>query len=188
MKFLIAILVMSVSSCFAHGQSTSLTNTAQVRSDKPKSSAAKTTAPASNHPTVADQNTLSSDFKKKAWRASDALGRVDSMVTKASASANRDLLVEAKKAVDDAKYDASTQLDDVVLHALQMAVTTLDFQMNFSSVLDPYWKRSYDRVSQCKTEVIYYVSPDQLSEIGRQKAQLGTCNKKTSEWDTGITR
>ena len=109
------------------------------------------------------------------------------MASSSSDRTDKDLLIDADKAVDEAKYEATTQLDNTVLRALQMAVISLKYKMQLD-VLDPEWKKNSDRVFQCTTEATYYITPDRLTEMGRQQAQKETCNKETSEWGAGITK
>ena len=96
-------------------------------------------------------------------------------------------MTDASKAVDEAKYEASTSLDKHVLRALQTAALSEELQAAYD-IGDPRWKHASDRYLQCLVEAQSYVTRDQLSKVGIRRAKLATCNKKTDEWDEGITR
>jgi len=151
------------------------------------SQAAKQAKGAAGDPAGA-RGQLTADFKSKAWRAIDAIDRIPFLISVAQMSAtNANLLVDADKAVDEAKYSASTALDKNVLHLLEMAVLSKQDQARYES-FSKEWTRDTHRFTQCVTEARFYVTPDVLSASGIETAQKNTCNKKTDEWDEGITR
>jgi hypothetical protein len=138
--------------------------------------------------TAIAQQKLSQEFKRTAWRALDAIERIDSLIDASRLDATQQsLLVEADKAVDEAKYEATTPLDMEVLHALQMA-SIMKRSQSWRDTLSPGWKQAFDRVQQCIVEVKLQITPGALSDEGKSMARKGTCNKKTDEWNEGITR
>ena len=131
---------------------------------------------------------ISKAFFAQGQRAIDAFKRMSGPYSASHKDASTDqLLIDAKKAVDEAKYVATTPKDRYVLHALQMAVISFEGQLS-EDIGTPEWKRDVHRSLQCETEATYALTPDQLSEKGQADARLGTCNKATDEWDAGITR
>ncbi len=96
------------------------------------------------------------------------------------------LLIDSKKAVDEAKYIAKTARERYVVRVLQMSVLSFEGQLS-QDIGTPEWKASTHRALQCETEAIYVLTPEQLSEKGKADARLQTCNKATDEWDEGIT-
>jgi hypothetical protein len=137
---------------------------------------------------VASPSALSPEFRKKAWRALDALERIDVSLSQGSVDTKVDaLLLEADRASDEAKYEASTAFDLTVLHALQMANISLQTQRGLL-ILNPEWQRARNHTTQCRLEVTYAVHPVELSETGLKLAKLGDCNKQTSEWSAVITK
>lgn len=150
----------------------------------------------------AQKATLNPAFRKEAWRALNAIDRIPPSYSKDSSgelfSNNpsmakqmeekradaKHLILDAEKAVDEAKYDA-TASDKHVLFLLQTALASLELQGNYS-FSDPKFKPFNDRYAQCVFEARYYLEPDQLDEKQLKQAKLKTCDKKTDEWDSGI--
>lgn len=147
----------------------------------------KSTAPSSEGKIDANGR-LSPEFKKQVWRALDAFNRISSVLNRSEMDANSEVLInEASKAIDEAKYLASTSLDNYVLHSLQMALLSRQSQAAYE-IVSPNWTVANHRALQCKLEVTYFITPDQLSEKGTADAKRLTCNEKTAEWSSGITR
>jgi hypothetical protein len=139
--------------------------------------------------TAIAQQELSHEFKKKAWKALDAIQRIDPIIDATRLDATQEnLLVDADKAIDEAKYEATTPLDMKVLHALQMASIMKRSQAHQDSPLNPEFKQDFDRAVQCVDEVELQITPDVLSEEGKRMALKDACNKRTDEWGEGITR
>jgi hypothetical protein len=131
---------------------------------------------------------ISRDFLIQGRRAIDAIQRMSGPYSASHKDSNTDiLLIDSKKATDEAKYVATTPRDKYVLHALEMAVLSFDDQLS-QDIGTPAWKKDVHRALQCETEAIYALTPDQLSDAGKANARLETCNKATDEWDAGITR
>lgn len=95
---------------------------------------ALTAAPSVSAPTPTAQpvNTsiLSTEFREKAVRALDAIDRLPASFNPRDAitSVNQNLVVEADKAVAEAKYKANSELERTVVRSLQMAVSSMKLQ------------------------------------------------------------
>ena len=124
-----------------------------------------------------NEDALSPEFKEKAQRALDAVERVPHTLSKRDMTlVNQNLLVDADKAVAEAKYKATTALDMRVLRTLQTWVIYLKHQAIYN-VLDAKWQPRVERTFQCQLEARLHIGAT-LSEQGRERAKLDTCYEK----------
>ena len=117
----------------------------------------------------------------------DALSRLPlspSLDDKGSAFDQR--LLDAQKAIDEAKYVASANMDKLVLKKLQ-ASEMLDEAMVTLDMLDRRWKQLQTAHWQCVVELNYAFEPDKLTVEGRATAREGTCMAKEQEALKGMT-
>jgi len=134
------------------------------------------------------EDKLSSDFKENAWRAIDAFWRIPRWLSPDTVdTTDKKLLIEADKAVDEAKYKASTPLDKTVFHLLELALISqkhlLDYRM-----LNPLWSQTLGRFLQCDIEAESYIMPDILTEQGMVQAQVHSCTNDAGDWSGNPTR
>lgn len=173
---LFILLFVSSACCQAVSQST----------NKNHNSVAKDSSKVATEKPV--EQSLSPNFKRKAWMAIDAIQRLRLSPLTPSFSkiepgieylVRASLFNDAQKAVDEAKYESSTALDKYVLRALQGAMSSTAQQMIYP-VLDPNWKSASDQYLQCSVEAEVYIEPEVLSDTGFEQARLGTCGKKVN--------
>ncbi len=137
--------------------------------------------------TFAQDKPLSAAFKKEAWKALDAIQRIDFALSKENKDSNKTLIADAEKAVNEAKYAATTSSDKQMLFTLQVSLDSLELQ-GIYDIEDARFKPYFDRHVQCISEALYYFEPDKVTKEGIEKARLKTCNRKTAEWESGWWR
>ena len=133
----------------------------------------------------AQDKPLSAAFKKEAWKALDAIQRIDFALSKENKDSNKALIGDAENAVNEAKYVATTPSDKQMLFTLQMSLDSLELQGMYD-IQDAKFKPYLDRHVQCISEALYYFEPARVTKEGIEKAKLKTCNKKTAEWESGF--
>jgi hypothetical protein len=133
--------------------------------------------------TAAETNAgMSSEFKKKAWKALDAIGRINPIVSKENADeTEQQKILDAQKAVDDAKYEASNADDKHYADVLFWAVSRRADMPNWYTG-DSQWEKDIDRAVQCELEVRVQVTPEDLRPEARDRAAKATC-VKSEVWE-----
>jgi hypothetical protein len=125
----------------------------------------------------APAQTMGPTFKKKAWRALDALGRIDPGLNRDSNDGDqKEKVLDAQKAVDDAKYEVSNEVEQDVLRSLQNSILARADMANWEVGVRP-WLVDSNLAFQCEVEVRVLITPEELSEAGKQAAARKTCNK-----------
>ncbi len=139
-----------------------------------------------NRGTESGPPVLTPSFRKMLWKAQDACDRIDLTLSKDHKTSKQDdLVLEAKKAIDEAKYEAITAVDLKYLHAIQMEASSLELQELYP-LGDDTFEKYHHRVEQCRVEVVLEITPSDLSAKGAAMAALGTCNLETSDWPAGF--
>jgi hypothetical protein len=120
-------------------------------------------------------NEMSVAFREQGRRAFDAIERVPSIGSTENPTAGFELrALDAEKAVDEAKYKASTAKDKTVLDLLGAALYGRTGPEK-RSLLDPDHLKLFKMGLQCETELRAEFEPENLSELGRQTARQKSC-------------
>lgn len=124
---------------------------------------------------------MSKSFHDKGHRAIDALNRLPispSLDDKGPAFDQR--LLDAQKAIDEAKYVASNNVDRQILKKLQASALLSEGMVAFD-MLDRRWKPLQSALWQCQAELSYAFEPSKLTDEGKATAKEGTCLAKKNE-------
>ncbi len=121
---------------------------------------------------------MSPAFQKQGQRALDAIERIPLFP-----SANKiqpgfeQRMLDAEKAIDEAKYNAKTNKDKEVLKILQTTIALIKAQKSMEG-LDPDRRITGLAEIQCEAEIKALFEPDSLSTYGIKQAAEKTCLKK----------
>jgi hypothetical protein len=113
---------------------------------------------------LAQDKALGPDFKKEAWKALDAIERIDFTLSEESRDKNKTLISDAEKAVAEAKYVATTTSDKQMLMTLEIALQSFELQGTYS-IRDPKAEPYFDRHVQCIAGTILF----RTREDGRER-------------------
>jgi hypothetical protein len=131
---------------------------------------------------LAQDKSLTPEFRKEAWRALDAVMRVDFTLNVDNYNnEQKELLSAAEKAIDEAKYKRITKADQEIFRKLNGFYFGLSMQKHFTAgeLLNnnPYFQLH----SQCEAELLLYFEPEKMDQEGVKKAKQQTCAKKAED-------
>jgi hypothetical protein len=113
---------------------------------------------------------LSPAFQEMALRASDALERLpDTMSRRDKGDNYYQLILDAQKAIAEAKYKATSQPDKNLLRRLQTDLNMTETLALFE-VLDSRWRQVQDIRLQCWIEIQYGLNPESLNDKAKGEA------------------
>ncbi len=131
-------------------------------------------------------NVMSKAFRDKAYRAVDALNRLPPSPSLDDKGPTFDQkLLDAQKAIDEAKYATSNNRDRQILKKLQASELLSESMVQFD-MLDRRWE-SFDSAGwQCRAELSYAFEPDKLTAQGKATAKEDNCLAKKKEAFEGL--
>ena len=127
-------------------------------------------------PTTQTAPQLSPAFKEAAWRATDALDRIGDVDSMFLTDVERKLIIDADKAVDEAKYKAVTTMDKEVLRMLKVSILS-EKVAQYISPSDPEVVILFKRYLSCMKAAQYYIEFDNGTQSPYTCTEEGQENK-----------
>jgi hypothetical protein len=125
----------------------------------------------------ANSQTITPEFKKSAWRAIDAIIRVDEYINddRMGNSVSEQLrIIDAERTADEAKYEATNEFERQKAAVLVMAAAQ-EVKMSRLDLTDPSWKQDKAHEEQCLAEAKVQVAPEEMTVKEKDAALKQTC-------------